>query len=298
MKNQLTLFAMTKKGHAACRILLTRFPDLVSAVVCSRDAGIANDYYDEISVLCMQHGVAFHDRKDFGCAQTPFSLAVSWRWMIPQQQSLSKLIILHDSLLPRLRGFNPLVTALINGDEEIGVTALYATEKFDRGDIIFSSMARVSYPVTIEDAINRISDNYENLAEKIGAALASGEELSGYPQDESAATYSLWRDEDDYSVDWSASATTLRRFVDAVGFPYKGASSVLDGKVVRILRVTEVADVPIENRVSGKVMSIESGRPIVVCGRGLLRIEELIDDHSGESLLPFKQLRLRFKAAR
>ena len=39
------------------------------------------------------------------------------------QRTRPTLLIFHDSLLPKLRGFNPTVTALIAGEIEIGVTA-------------------------------------------------------------------------------------------------------------------------------------------------------------------------------
>ena len=56
----------------------------------------------------------------------------------------SKLIVFHDSVLPKLRGFNPLVTSLINGYEEIGVTVLYGTEDFDRGEIILQKKVNIT----------------------------------------------------------------------------------------------------------------------------------------------------------
>jgi methionyl-tRNA formyltransferase len=112
-------------------------------------------------------------------------------------------------------------------------------------------------------------------------------------QDESKATYSLWRDEADYRIDWTKQATMIRRFIDAVGFPFKGASCVVDGKVLRIAEAEEIADVIIENRDAGKVIFIQDGKPVVVCGQGLLKIHGLYDE-LGNSMLPFARFRSRF----
>ena len=91
-----------------------------------------------------------------------FSIAVAWKWLIKQKDIL---IVLHDSLLPKYRGYLPLVSQLINGEKEIGVTSFFANDKYDEGDIIYSSKIDIKYPITIEQAINQI--NIPNPKKKI-----------------------------------------------------------------------------------------------------------------------------------
>jgi methionyl-tRNA formyltransferase len=292
----LTVFAMTEKGYAVVRWLLSRYPGLVDCVVGARDRTIAEDYHDEIADLCRHHSVRFRNRSEAYSIRTEYALAVSWRWLI--QAGTSRLVVFHDSLLPSYRGFNPLVTALLNGDEEIGVTALHASAEYDRGDIIAQSASAVTYPIKIRDAIKLVVGNYEALADNLGRALSGGQELPATPQDEAQASYSLWRDEEDYFIDWTSSAAEIRRFVDAVGFPYKGAAAGLEGKVVRILDAEALDDVPIANRTAGKVIFVRDSKPVVVCGHGLLKINELTEDVTGASLLPLQRFRLRFKGTR
>lgn len=45
-------------------------------------------------------------------------------------------INVHASLLPKLRGGAPIHRAIINGEEETGITIMYMDEKMDNGDII------------------------------------------------------------------------------------------------------------------------------------------------------------------
>jgi methionyl-tRNA formyltransferase len=136
--------------------------------------------------------------------------------------------------------------------------------------------------------------NYSSLAVEISDCLSSGKTPTATPQSVVEASYSLWRDNEDYFVDWRAPATTIRRTVDALGFPYKGAASTLAGKVVRILKAEALSDVTIANRTPGKVIFVHDSKPVVVCGEGLLRIDELVDD-LGSSLLPLSRFRTRFK---
>ncbi|NNJ26940.1 methionyl-tRNA formyltransferase [Alienimonas chondri] len=288
---KLTVFAMTKKGRAVITAIHLKYPGMIAAVIASRDSGMAEDCYEDIRDFCGRNAIAFLDRRDSYTIATDYSLAVSWRWIIRNESS--SLVVFHDSLLPRYRGFNPLVTALINGDVKVGVTALFATDEYDRGDIIAQSETAIEYPITIAEAIDAIQANYVSLGLEIADALHREEPLAASPQSEDCVTYSLWRDEDDYFIDWSASAATIRRLVDAVGFPYRGAASVLDGKVVRLLKAEALEDVKIENRTPGKVIFIRDFKPVVVCGEGLLRIEEMIDDR-GVAALPLPRFRMRF----
>ena len=118
--------------------------------------------------------------------------------------------------------------------------------------------------------------------------------MQGQAQDESKASYSLWRNEEDYSIDWTRNAADLERFVLALGYPYAGASTFLEDAPLRVLDVGVVDDVEFENRQPGKIFRLEDGCPVVVCGKGLLRITEakLAD---GSSLVPMKRLKVRFR---
>jgi methionyl-tRNA formyltransferase len=293
--NGITLYAMTAKGVAAFEALGDAVPGLVRDVVSARDPGTRDDSYDRLAVACARRGVPFHDRADADAvAPASHALAVGWRWLIRDRPGTT-LIVCHDSLLPRYRGFNPLVTALINGDAETGVTALLATGEYDRGDILGQVVVPLPRPVRIAAAIDLVAAAYGRLAADLGARIAAGETLAGTPQDEGAASYSLWRDDADYEIDWSWPAGRLRDFVYAVGHPYAGARTRMDGVPVRVWDVAVEPDVRIANRTPGKVIFLRDGRPTVVCGAGLLRIDALsADGDPASSRLPLTRFRVRF----
>lgn len=293
MEKQLTLFLMTRKGFKVLETLGRGFRDLIDFVVTQRDKSVQDDYYVEIRELCEQLNIPCYDRNQTYEIKSKYSLAISWRWIIRLKETT--LIIFHDSLLPKYRGFNPLVSYLVNGETQIGVTALFAAEAYDTGEIVAQASSEISYPIKISEAIEIVSDDYAKLAEKVAGQINCGADIVGKPQNEAEATYSLWRDEEDYRIDWSRSADEIQRFVDAVGFPYKGASTIINDKLARVFDIEELDDVIIENRVPGKVIFINESLPVVVCGRGLAKIKTLIDDATGESLIPLKNLRLRFK---
>ncbi len=290
-----TLYLLTLKGFEVLSALIANnHSSKIDLVVVGADKGVQHDYSAEIRDLCASHQIPCIPRQQAPQTCSPFSLAIAWRWLIDEPRT--NLIVLHDSLLPKYRGFAPLVTALINGDEHVGVTALYATSEYDRGDIIFQSSSRITYPIRIADAIERVSQNYVSIVLSVFEHVTGGTQLPRTSQNEAEATYSLWRDEQDYVVPWENDAPSVRRFIDATGFPYSGASAYLDGRKIRILSAEERPDIFIVNRNPGKVVFTEEGCPVVVCGKGLLRLLDVTDDETKKSVLPFPRFRIRLNS--
>ena len=289
----ITLFCMSEKGLRVLEKITACFPDIIECVVSSRDQNVEKDYYDEIEIFCGMNGLSFIDRKNLKTVKSRYAIAVSWRWLIDSPSTI--LIIFHDSMLPKYRGFSPLVSALINGDTKIGVTALLATDDYDKGDIIAQSSTIVNYPLKIQNAIELLSKNYQELAIEIIKKISEEKNLHGIKQNEHEASYSLWRDDDDYFIDWGQPADQIKRFIDAVGYPYSGAMTMIRDKKIKVLDAEVVADVCIENRVPGKVIFMKDNKPVIVCGTGLLIINNILDNETSDSLLPFSNFRIRFK---
>lgn len=286
----LTLFLMGQKGYDVLNhIIENNKMQIITAVVVAQDPQMKADYYNEIVEVCEKNEITYYNKNH--SAKSPYSLAISWRKML--DLSNSKPIIIHDSLLPKYRGFAPVVNALINGENEIGATAIFANEKYDCGPIIAQRKINIEYPIRIQEAIDLQSALYTEIALQIVTELENSGSLKSEIQDESKATYSLWRNEDDYLIDWNSDSKAIERHVDATGFPYKGGSSFLDGQKVRILKVEQYPDVQIENRHVGKVIFVDGVEPVIVCSTGLLKICEMTND-LGESILPLKSFRTKF----
>jgi methionyl-tRNA formyltransferase len=287
------LYLMSAKGLRALQASINSgLNTLINQICIGRDSGVTNDFSTEIRDLCDVSGIPWRYRDQANTLPDPdYSIAISWRWLL---RDVTNLIVIHDSLLPKYRGFAPLVSQLVNGEREIGVTAIWAKEEYDIGDIIAQSSIPIEYPIKIADAIERIGSCYEECILLILRSIASKAKIVSTPQDESAATYSLWRDDDDYWVNWYDNAERIARFVDAVGTPYKGALSLCMGSLVTINQVKVLNDVMIENRSPGKVLRIKDGYPVVVCGSGLVMITDAVDSSTQISIIPLKSFRSRF----
>jgi methionyl-tRNA formyltransferase len=267
----------------------------VGYVVSEQDKAVHDDGFQDIKQLVQINNIPFYQRKQLDPKmEKKFSglkIAIGWRWIIKNENNL---IIFHDSLLPKYRGFAPLVNSLINKEKLGGVTALFADSKYDRGAILAKKSTCFYYPIKIIEAIRQIELLYFDLVDEIWSRVLAGEKLIGYKQDENLATYSLWLDHEDYFIDWSWTAEKIKRFIDAVGYPFNGAKTTLNGEVIYFKDVGVLDDVVVEHRERhiGKVIFVEQGVPVVVCQQGLLTLKEITDENGNELHINFRS---RFK---
>ena len=294
MPATLKCFLMTEKGLGVLAALVEAgLARVVSAVVVGRDRAVADDRAGAIVELARASGIVVYERAAAaGAPICDYAFAVSWRWML--RDLPERLIVFHDSPLPRYRGFAPLVSMLVVGEPHIGVTCLYASDGYDEGDVIAQAIVPVRYPIKIAEAIGLLLPHYGRLAVEVARALVAGDVPRAEPQDASRASYSLWRDAEDYRVDWRLAAEAIARFVDAVGPPYGGAECRVDGRAATLTEAEVMPDVELPLRHVGKVLRVEGTRPVVVCGAGLLRVCGLRDRATGEDLLPLRRFRTRF----
>ena len=294
--NKVVFYVMTEKGFEVFKHAISIKINLISFVVVGKDHSLRNDYSDDIIKLSKENNIDYFfkgqepqiDKKDY-------VFAIAWRWMI--DHPTNKLIVFHDSLLPKYRGFAPLINMLINGEKEIGVSAIFGSANYDSGNLIAQQKMTINYPIKIYNAIKLNNVNYLKLVEMLINKILNGKQLKGVPQNNHQATYSIWRDSDDFNIDWNQSSEDIKRFIDALGYPYNGATcSTSNGIKLKIINAEIVDDVKCELRHIGKVIFIKQGKPTIICGKGLLQITEAyeIKDNKVVNFLPIKSFRVKF----
>lgn len=117
-------------------------------------------------------------------------------------------INVHASLLPKYRGGAPVHYAIINGEQETGVTIMEMVKKMDAGDII----SQASLPILPIDDVGTMFDKLSvlgrNLLLETLPKYLSGE-LSPKPQDEKDVTYSPNISREEEVIDWHKTATEI-----------------------------------------------------------------------------------------
>lgn len=286
---------MSEKGYQSLVGIIESFgSEIIDFIVFARDKSVLEDYSTKIEELAAQNNIKAYEKSDRYIFRSRYIIAISWRWLIPINDE-SILITLHDSLLPKYRGFAPLVNQLINKEPELGVTAIVSDAEYDKGSIITQLKTKVNYPLRIKDAISKISILYVDVLKNVIQQVIEDNSLKTLPQDESEATYSLWRDEEDYRINWNSDAKEIQNFIYSVGYPYKGASTYIMNKKIRINNAVELNDLKVVNRDVGKIIFMDDNFPVVICGKGLLKITEATYDENGISIFPLKKFRIRFR---
>lgn len=146
--------------------------------------------------------------------------------------SVDFAINVHASLLPKYRGGAPIHYAIINGEEETGVTIMEMVKKMDAGDMI----AKVSTPITDDDNVGTM---FEKLA-IIGRDLllkTLPDYIAGHikpePQDESKATFSPNITPEEERIDWNQSSRDIFNHIRGL-YPWPVAHTFIDGKRFKI----------------------------------------------------------------
>lgn len=191
----------------------------------------------------------------------------------PSALALPRLgaINIHASLLPAYRGAAPVQWAIINGDEETGVTTMWMDEGMDTGDILLTAKAPIRSEDTAQTLHNRLAPLGAELLIETLDQLASGR-LVGIPQDKSKATYAPFLKKEDGRIDWSKEAKSLDAFVRGMN-PWPGAFTFLLGKRLKIFRAKPLQQGAREE--PGTVLQGFPGDLNVATGRGILSLKEV-----------------------
>ncbi len=300
---KIALFIASKKGYGSLRKLIeNNHQSSIGFVSSFKETNVKKSYDEDISILCRENGIDYfpwHDIKDrlfTLCRDKDITVAfaISWKFLIDTEINNiipNGLIVFHDSLLPKYRGFAPTPTAIICGDNKIGVTALIAGDKADNGDIILQREMKIDKSEYIKEIIDRQSELMGDMLLEIIYDLKEGN-ITYTPQDEAEVTYSIWRNPEDCRIDWNQSADDIYNFIRAVSDPYPGAFTFYKGERITVNRALVLDyDMEFAIRDTGKIWSVIDNSPVVICKEGMLKITEAL---SSEGLkIKFDRLRER-----
>lgn len=293
------LCSATEKGFYSLKQVVNAGKKEMLGWVCSfKESNVEKSWDADIADLCREEGIPYHSWKEIREAdpkkeEISAIVAIGWRYLLPKnryQDLENGLIVFHDSLLPKYRGFAPTATAMICGEKEAGVSALHGDKEMDTGDLIYQVPVPIGEHDYASDVIAKEMVVYGDLLLKILAGIEEGE-LPAIKQDESKATYSIWRGPEDCRIDWNEDAEKIELLVRAVSRPYPGAYCFLGEEKVIIDEAETLPDLAFAIRYPGKIWKIENGCPTIVCGTGLLKIIRAHNESGKE--ISFERLRSR-----
>lgn len=301
---KLLCFLATEKGYETLRRAVSSGKSgNIGAVISYEERNVQKSYFYALQELCQQKNLPFYQwaqvktdlAKVIKDTAITAAIAISWQYLLPlslNQYLKIPLIVFHDALLPQYRGFAPTPTAIMCGETRLGISLLFATNEVDKGDIILQKEMFVTKDMYIDSVIKQLTELYSTAFEDLLDLLDQGN-IRAVPQDESKASYSIWRSPEDCHINWSLSAEAIYNMIRAVGYPYPGAYTYDGEQKIYIDKAETVGDLPFAIRMPGKIWSLAGGSPTVICGQGMLRIIEAKD--ASKNPYVFNKVRVQFR---
>lgn len=183
-----------------------------------------------------------------------------------------KAVNVHASLLPKYRGAAPIHSAIINGDQETGVTIMYMEKEMDAGNII----AQKTIPITKQDDVGTMFEKLSLLGRDClieTLPMIFDETNESIEQDPEAVTYAPMIHLEQEKIDWTKTAVEIDNLVRGLR-PFPGSHTYLDGKRFKIWSVEPLDQVATQT--PGTIEEIRKKEIVVACGKQtLLALKEI-----------------------
>jgi methionyl-tRNA formyltransferase len=191
----------------------------------------------------------------------------------------------HASLLPRWRGAAPIPAAILNGDDQTGVTIMRMDAGVDTGPVLSQRPLAILPDDTAGSLSERLAaSGAELLIETLPGYLAG--QLLPLPQDETQATYASMLKKEDGLLDFTQPAVDLARRVRAFN-PWPGAYTLWQGQILKVQRAHSIHDPqPTAAKATPGTPLIQEGLPAFITGDGLLILDEV--QPAGKKPMPGK----------
>lgn len=155
-------------------------------------------------------------------------------WNMPPKGTFN----LHGSLLPQYRGAAPINWAVINGEQETGVTTFFLQHAIDTGDIIDQKRLVIGP----DDTAGEVHDKMMHIGADLVLETINSIEISAVrsiPQDESLVSEApkIFRETCEINLDQSIDK--VYDFVRGLS-PFPTAWTMLDGKMLKIYACKKV----------------------------------------------------------
>jgi len=189
-----------------------------------------------------------------------FIVVAAYGLLLPEKiLSTAPCINLHASLLPKYRGASPIQSAVLNGDEYTGVTAMLMDKGLDTGDILTWDYTEVGNKTSI-DLFNELA---EIAANQTLYVIENFNKIKPLKQIDALASYSPKIKKQDGFVTFENAQIIDRKYRAFTPWP---------GIYCDVFKINnmELIDTDSQNR-SGEILEINDG-VVVGCTKGKIKL--------------------------
>jgi len=188
----------------------------------------------------------------------------------------------HASLLPKYRGAAPIQRAILDGEKETGVCAMYMEKGLDTGDIILCERVEITDDDILETVHDKLAEAGGRAMVRVCDMLRRGEALPREKQDDAMSTYASKITNEDTILDFTEDAAVCVNRIRAFS-PVPGARTNLpDGKLLKITGARVSSDIPEGNFAYGEVVAIGKKSFSVYAKNGIVEVTEVVPEGKGK----------------
>lgn len=149
---------------------------------------------------------------------------------------LYKSINVHASILPKYRGASPIHNAIINGEEETGITIMYMDDKIDNGDIIKISKIKIDKSDNTGVLHDKLSILGKDLLKETLPLIFSNK-IERVKQNNKDATYTYPLTKEDEHLTFDDTAINIHNKVRGLN-PYPGCYININDNIIKIIETS------------------------------------------------------------
>ena len=179
---------------------------------------------------------------------------------------------IHASLLPKYRGAAPIQWAVIDGEEESGVTIMQMNEGLDTGDILMQEKVKLSPKETGASLFDKLAECGASLIVGALPKIEKGE-LKPEKQDDDKSSYAKMLKKDFGKLDFSQEAVVLERKIRGLN-SWPSAYTYYKGKTLKIWDADVDTDVDTD-AACGFVCAVSKDSFSIMTKKGCLVIKEV-----------------------
>jgi methionyl-tRNA formyltransferase len=194
----------------------------------------------------------------------------------------------HPSLLPIGRGRASIPWAILNDQQETGMSIFYIDKGVDSGHIISQSIVPIESRENAQSLYRKLISSLREQIKRISPNIKNGT-LDGVPQNDLIATYTAKRTLEDGLINWMESNERIDRLIRATSKPYPGAYTYYKDKELiiwssNLINHNKYIGTP------GQIVKINKNKSVLVStGNGLLEILDV--SYEGQDYQSFEVLK-------
>jgi len=196
-------------------------------------------------------------------------------WKMPPMATIN----LHGSLLPHYRGAAPLNWAILNGDQETGVTTFLLQQEIDTGNILFQERVAIGPEETIGELHDKLMVIGADLVLKTVDALAEDRVI---PLPQTALTIDPQRlhapkiFKENCKIDWHKPAVTIHNQIRGLSpYPAAWTNFESDGTETAVKIFKATIELAARHCQPGEIVSDHKNYLKIACADGFLHINDL-----------------------